>query len=389
MPRAWLARRKNATLEFSGDRLTERFDDFGCLDSCPPPPALLASNHPGEKTCCDGKPSSWTGVLVLWALPLFADDVHWQRINLDKTFRSEGVAAFDVNHDGKIDVMAGDVWYEAPDWKMHEIRTAGKYDGSKGYSNSFCNFGYDVNGDGWVDLDLDRIPRRSLLLVRESQERAGPLEGTPDLAQRLQRDALLPRRHRRRQAVALDGLAARESGRLSADPAARPGRRQVDVLRAGAQGRPEAAGLGQRLAPVLSRHRRGRLQSRRPQRRDHPPRLVGGAAGPHAGPLDLSPLRDGADRQHRRHRVREHLGRRPRRRRRHGPDQQLGPLLRRLVVGEPRRQDLQAARDRQIVLADARAVRISTSTATARTTSSPASATSPTTATTRATTSRW
>ncbi len=100
----------------------------------------------------------WTGVLVLWALPLFADDVHWQRINLDKTFRSEGVAAFDVNHDGKIDVVAGDVWYEAPDWKMHEIRNVGKYDGSKGYSNSFCNFGYDVNGDGWVDLILIGFP---------------------------------------------------------------------------------------------------------------------------------------------------------------------------------------------------------------------------------------
>jgi FG-GAP-like repeat len=100
----------------------------------------------------------WTGVLVLWALPLLADDVRWQRINLDKTFRSEGVAAFDVNHDGKIDVVAGDVWYEAPDWKMHEIRNIGKYDGSKGYSNSFVNFGYDVNGDGWVDLILIGFP---------------------------------------------------------------------------------------------------------------------------------------------------------------------------------------------------------------------------------------
>ena len=82
---------------------------------------------------------------------LFAGDVAWERINLDNTFRSEGVAAFDVNHDGKIDVVAGDVWYRRPDWKMHEIRTPGHYDGSKGYSDSFCNFGYDVNGDGWVD----------------------------------------------------------------------------------------------------------------------------------------------------------------------------------------------------------------------------------------------
>jgi len=80
------------------------------------------------------------------------DKVRWQRINLDKTFRSEGVAAFDVNRDGKIDVVAGDLWYEAPNWKMHEIRTPGKYDPNTGYSRSFLNFGYDVNSDGWVDL---------------------------------------------------------------------------------------------------------------------------------------------------------------------------------------------------------------------------------------------
>ena len=78
--------------------------------------------------------------------------VRWQRINLDKTFRSEGVAAFDVNRDGKVDVVAGDVWYEAPGWKMHEIRTPGKYVANDGYSDSFLNFGFDINGDGWVDL---------------------------------------------------------------------------------------------------------------------------------------------------------------------------------------------------------------------------------------------
>jgi VCBS repeat protein len=81
-----------------------------------------------------------------------ANDVRWERITLDKTFRSEGAAAFDVNHDGKVDVVAGEVWYEAPNWKMHEIRTPGKYNPKTGYSKSFLNFGYDVNGDGWVDL---------------------------------------------------------------------------------------------------------------------------------------------------------------------------------------------------------------------------------------------
>ena len=36
--------------------------------------------------------------------------------------RSEGATVADVNKDGKMDILTGEVWYEAPDWKMHEIR---------------------------------------------------------------------------------------------------------------------------------------------------------------------------------------------------------------------------------------------------------------------------
>lgn len=89
---------------------------------------------------------------------LRAGDVAWQRIELDSAFRSEGVAAADVNRDGKIDVLAGDVWYEAPDWKMHEVRKPGKFVAGVGYSNSFANWAYDINGDGWDDLIIVGFP---------------------------------------------------------------------------------------------------------------------------------------------------------------------------------------------------------------------------------------
>lgn len=81
-----------------------------------------------------------------------APQIDWKRLKVDDTFRSEGVAAADVNRDGKMDVMIGDLWYEAPDWHIHEIRKPGVYDGAKGYSPSFANWAYDVNGDGWTDL---------------------------------------------------------------------------------------------------------------------------------------------------------------------------------------------------------------------------------------------
>src|SRR5712692_1634447 len=75
----------------------------------------------------------------------FAADegISWKKTVVDKVFRSEGVAIADVNKDGKLDILTGDVWYEAPNWKMHEIRKIEDYgDGSapgrKGYSRSFA-----------------------------------------------------------------------------------------------------------------------------------------------------------------------------------------------------------------------------------------------------------
>lgn len=98
-----------------------------------------------------------------------ADDVSWERVKLDATFRSEGVAAADVNRDGHLDVLAGDVWYASPGkggyqagagpkWKMHALRRVGEYAPDKGYSQSFCNFARDVNGDGWDDLIVVGFP---------------------------------------------------------------------------------------------------------------------------------------------------------------------------------------------------------------------------------------
>src|SRR5262245_14466430 len=51
----------------------------------------------------------------------------WTKIVVERAFRSEGVAIADVNKDGKMDVLVGDLWYEAPDWKPHPIRKVGEY----------------------------------------------------------------------------------------------------------------------------------------------------------------------------------------------------------------------------------------------------------------------
>jgi hypothetical protein len=94
-----------------------------------------------------------------------ADDppsaIRWKKTQIDKAFVSEGVTVADVNKDGKWDVINGEIWYEAPDWKPHRY-AAGKGDYTKGeenvYSESFCCWPEDLNGDGWTDIIVIGFP---------------------------------------------------------------------------------------------------------------------------------------------------------------------------------------------------------------------------------------
>jgi hypothetical protein len=111
-------------------------------------------------------------LLAALALPLVTSgadpeeptNITWKKTVLDRAFLSEGVAVADVNKDGKMDVLTGEVWYEAPDWKPHRIRP-GKSDFTEGaknvYSESFCCWAEDLNGDGWPDLIVIPFPGKA------------------------------------------------------------------------------------------------------------------------------------------------------------------------------------------------------------------------------------
>jgi len=100
------------------------------------------------------------GVLLAFAMPAAADSkITWKKTVLDPKFRSEGVAIADVNKDGKIDVLNGEYWYEAPEWKPHELQAPKDHGtGERGYSRSFACWCDDFNGDGYPDLIVIDFP---------------------------------------------------------------------------------------------------------------------------------------------------------------------------------------------------------------------------------------
>jgi hypothetical protein len=116
------------------------------------------------------------GILVaaVSAHPASPRRVSFQRVVIDREFRSEGAAIGDINGDGRKDIVAGNLWYEAPSWTPHEIAPVQKFDGAAGYSNSFFNWCWDVNGDGWVDQILIPIPGDRAVWRENPKGAAGP-----------------------------------------------------------------------------------------------------------------------------------------------------------------------------------------------------------------------
>lgn len=70
------------------------------------------------------------------------------------TFRSEALCVADFTGSGKLDIVAGEYLYPAPDYKPVKIRTIKTNVDAKGkgYCNDFANMPLDVDGDGLLDL---------------------------------------------------------------------------------------------------------------------------------------------------------------------------------------------------------------------------------------------
>jgi hypothetical protein len=63
---------------------------------------------------------------------------------------SETAAVADINQDGRLDIVSGEYWYEAPSWRRHPIR---EINYTNGYIDNFSDLVVmDVDGDGYPDI---------------------------------------------------------------------------------------------------------------------------------------------------------------------------------------------------------------------------------------------
>lgn len=100
-----------------------------------------------------------------------ADGPAFVRHDLNRESAFCACAAVDVNRDGRLDVVSGGFWYEAPDWKKHLLREVpvirGRYD-------DYSNLPLDVNGDGWTDLVSANYRSETLFWIEHPGKSPGP-----------------------------------------------------------------------------------------------------------------------------------------------------------------------------------------------------------------------
>jgi FG-GAP-like repeat len=84
---------------------------------------------------------------TLWSVSRPAE-VPFTKIMIDGG-AAETVAFADINKDGKLDIVSGEYWYQAPSWTPHRFREL-KFQG--GYIGNFCDLALDINKDGYPDI---------------------------------------------------------------------------------------------------------------------------------------------------------------------------------------------------------------------------------------------
>jgi len=93
--------------------------------------------------------SAAVAVAAFAASAAHAGDVTFKKHDINPKSNFEAAGVFDVDNDGKLDIISGDKWYKGPEFTQsyptREVSTTGTY------RNCFATLPFDVNGDGNMD----------------------------------------------------------------------------------------------------------------------------------------------------------------------------------------------------------------------------------------------
>ncbi len=78
-----------------------------------------------------------------------ADEPKWKQHTINGQSEFEAAGVLDVDNDGKLNIVSGDTWYQAPDWKPYHVRDVARV-GT--YFNCFSTLPVDINADGHVNF---------------------------------------------------------------------------------------------------------------------------------------------------------------------------------------------------------------------------------------------
>ena len=97
------------------------------------------------------------------------DEIPFQKHEIDLG-ASETAAFADINHDGKLDLVSGEYWYEAPRWTRRHFRNI---EFINNYVDDLSTLPLDVDGDGYVDLVTSGWFTKKLVWWHNSGKKGG------------------------------------------------------------------------------------------------------------------------------------------------------------------------------------------------------------------------